>query len=131
MSDVFVDKPDSVALVEEAEKICNSPVTTTVSDPPNVDKWAFIKNIFGLPDMDLFHPVDYADVYDVGSTETSVAAVYLAELRIQYLQARLLDTPGDLHLHRLYVRNCIWSARLREPLYLDAAMSAARQMRSH
>jgi len=131
MPDFFVDKPDSAALVEEAEKICDSPMTTTASDPSNVDKWGFIKNIFGLPDMDLFHPVDYADVYDIGSTEVSVAVAYLAELRIQYLHARLLSTPGDLHLHRLYVRNCIWIARLREPLYLDAAMSAARQMRSH
>lgn len=128
MHSVFMEKPDTLALIEEAAELCGAATTTDAEGTTNAEKWNFIQGALGIPDI--FQVVDYEKAY-AGETAAAIAAGYLAELRVQYLYKRLQERPDDLNLHRMYVRNCIWAARLREALFLEATMQAARRMRTH
>lgn len=120
----------SSAIVSSAMKLCED--DTTFSDSSglsNKDKWGCITAVFQCPDCNLFYDFSFDEVYETDHPTLAEAAWYVADLRAQFYQQTLEESPMDTYAHSEFILNRQWSTRFRERVALHQIAAASGKSR--
>jgi len=127
----YMPSDPSDECVEESAKICtDEKVFSDQSGLSNREKWDYIQSIFNCEGQcTLFSSISFESIYQEDDAARCGAAAFVADLRVQYLRAKLTKNSVDLATHVFYVRNKQWWAKLRERTNLNRFSEMIRDTR--
>lgn len=107
--------------IELAGSICDNARKSGVgASVSNCDKWRAVRETFGIEN--LLTEVDVEKVISTGDVTKRIVAMYLIDLRLQFIEAQMGKTPGNMAYHVLFMENSKTLARLKQ-LVLMAGMT--------